>query len=439
MCSIVFGCGGGASSSTSSSGGSNTSSIPSINTLQWHSAIQSSGAPNLGSAPGDVAAGVAATSDGGVVAVGYSLGSFIGAPNSLQVAAATVHRLDATGKVIWTRNILSGSGDFGVSVVVAPDGTIVMASTRIESSSLTSAILTAFSSAGTQIWQTRYVINGAKTESTKVVLRGSSELLLLGSFTNGTGQNMFLNSVNLQDGSLLSTKSWGDASSLLAPVDISVRTSSGELGVVGQTLTTFPSGTSGATHSFVLDLDASGNQRWVHEFTATSTTPEALSVAFLTNGDLLAGGVISSDSPPIFVSGLGTTTHSHSGLWRLNGADGSIVSTKEFYSGAGDQVSSLTVSGDGSIYLVGSTNAAFNSGFTALQNCFLIKLDQNANPIWVQQFGSGDVVGKTVPYGVAVTAGASAVFTSTTIQAPLGSSQANSTLNTSWLISGWGL
>jgi hypothetical protein len=177
----------------------------------------------------------------------------------------------------------------------------------------------------------------------------------------------------------------------------------------------------------------------VHEFTATSTTPEALSVAFLTNGDLLAGGVISSDSPPIFVSGLGTTTHSHSGLWRLNGADGSIVSTKEFYSGAGDQVSSLTVSGDGSIYLVGSTNAAFNSGFTALQNCFLIKLDQNANPIWVQQFGSGDVVGKTVPYGVAVTAGASAVFTSTTIQAPLGSSQANSTLNTSWLISGWGL
>jgi hypothetical protein len=126
-------------------------------------------------------------------------------------------------------------------------------------------------------------------------------------------------------------------------------------------------------------------------------------------------------------------------LWRLNGADGSIVSTKEFYSGAGDQVSSLTVSGDGSIYLVGSTNAAFNSGFTALQNCFLIKLDQNANPIWVQQFGSGDVVGKTVPYGVAVTAGASAVFTSTTIQAPLGSSQANSTLNTSWLISGWGL
>lgn len=401
----------------------------------WNATLQSSGALNIGSTPGDAVTALAAAADGGVVAFGYSLGSFPGAPNPLQTAAAVIHKINTDGQLEWTRNVTSVTGDFGISGAVAPDGTVIIASARTESSTTTVCVVTAFTSLGARLWQTRLPLTGARALPVRLQVRGTSEVLILGTRSSGSGQDMFLTNLALQDGSQQASRTWGDATSFLSPTDFAVNANSGALSILGQSATPFPSGAQSGTHTFIVTVNAMGGQTWLNERLPGNALATALGI--LPSGEPVLGGAISSDTPPLFIAGLGTTMHVHSALWKLSASDGSATIMKEFTSGAGDQVSSLAVARNGSVFAVGSTFGAFNPQFAAAQNRYLLKLDSTLNAVSVRQFGSGEVIGKAVPFGPCAAAGDSVIFTATTIQVPLGSSTSSPSANTSWLISKW--
>lgn len=125
----------------------------------------------------------------------------------------------------------------------------------------------------------------------------------------------------------------------------------------------------------------SGERVWLSEMETGTTYVHALAIG--ADGAIYVAGRIGGAFP-------GETSNGQSDAFvRRYDAEGELVWTKQFGTSAGDEVDAIAVATDGSIYVAGSTQGAFQDQTHAgSEDAYFGKLSSEGELLWVQQFGS---------------------------------------------------
>jgi hypothetical protein len=257
----------------------------------------------------------------------------------------------------------------------------------------TQAFILKFAPDGTQLWVRQFVINNLTTQVDASAVDSSGTLYISGLLQTTSGpnsQNIFVAAVDPSSGSLLWSQVYGNNS--MQNVRSLAIDGAGGLYLSGITSGTFPGNTTNLALAFVAKVKASdGSLQWTQLFSSSQATDNLMpeSIAIAPDGDLVVGGALSSG---FIIVGQYASSDAKLFLCKLSTATGSMRWQQTYSSGSGDQISSVQVTSNGSIYATGVTNGTFNSAYTAhTQNLFLLKLDSTGKAVWVQQFGTGDI------------------------------------------------
>jgi len=162
---------------------------------------------------------------------------------------------------------------------------------------------------------------------------------------------------------------------------------------------------AGDVDAFVRSFDRDGQHQWTAQF-GTAGSDVCLDVAGDGDGNWVAVG---------FTAGsLDGQTH-EGGLdayVRKLSAQGAVVWTHQFGTGAADLAYGVAIDANGDILVVGTTYGALD-GQTQVgaSDAFLRRLDAGGNVLWTRQFGSADA---DEAWGVAIDAAGHAVVAGTT-------------------------
>ncbi|OGT27859.1 MAG: hypothetical protein A2Z17_01365, partial [Gammaproteobacteria bacterium RBG_16_66_13] len=290
----------------------------------------------------DRATGVSVDASGIYVA-GFTDGTLPG-QTSAGGRDAFVHKYDAAGNEVWTRQFGTASEDFAFGVSVDASGVFVAGATSGTFPGQTStggrdAFVRKYDAAGNEVW-TRQFGTG-----------GFDEVLGISVSTSGVF-------------------------------------------VAGETEGTLPGQTSaGDVDAFVRKYDAAGNEVWTRQF-GTASSEAAYGVAVDASGVYVAGGIgtFSPSSPP---------PPPPDPFVRKYDAAGNEVWTRQFGTGGFDIAKGISVDASG-VYVAGWTSGTFPGQSNAGDNDpFVRKYDAAGNEVWTRQFGTG---GNDHGNGVAVDA-----------------------------------
>ena len=399
---LLQGCGGGNATSTPVNP---APSIASANTQKW---MMQFGTGTVYTPPqsslqfaGDHMAALVAAPNGGVYAAGYTIGAFptfIANPN--HIMQPYVAHFDNDGNQTWLRQVSTSdhtvvraaSAD-SAGNLYASGGTLGAFAGYSNDSHSIQAFLLKFASDGTQLWARQFAINNLQTQIYASVIDASGTLFISGLLQPTSGQNfqnIFVAAVDPSNGSLLWSQVYGNNS--IQNIGSLTVDGSGGLYLSGDTSGTFPGNATDLALAFVAKLKASdGSIQWTQLFSEIQTQAYIAtdSIAVAPDGDLVVGGALSSG---FIIVGQYASVDAKLFLCKLSSATGDLLWQQTYSSGSGDQISSVQVLKNGSIYAAGVTNGTFNPAFTAhMQNLFLLKTDSSGRAVWVEQFGTGDI------------------------------------------------
>lgn len=371
-------------------------------------------APNTSQYPGDLMSAIAATPDGGVYAAGYTLGSFPGFPtNPNHVAEPYLARFNSTGQQIWIQQFSTGSGDFIDEAVVDPSGNVFLSGSTLgafpgfsNASGMAQALIVKLDPNGNRLWLKQFTVEGNITEITTAALGPSGQLFVAGVLVPNSSthyQNLFLAAVDGSTGAVLWQKTFG-ASASNTVNSVAVDTN-GAVYFTGITSGPFPGSASQDFQPFVAKLATNdGHQLWVQPLSSLQSSAKLLlsSIAISPDGNVIVGGAESSD---YLLVGQYAATNAKALVLKLAATSGDVIWQQTYKSGEGDQISSLRVLSNSTIYAAGSTNGVFSTQFSQpSQNLFLLKLNSLGEAQWVQQFGTGPILNvSTIQFGVHIT------------------------------------
>ena len=344
---------------------------------------------------------VAAPGDGAYVA-GFTIGAFPTFPaNPNHIAQPYVARFASGGTQTWLQQIATSDHTWVGSAAADNAGNLYASGATMgafpgytNDSRSTQAFILKFAPDGTQIWVTQFTIDNLQTQIDASAVDASGILYVSGLLQPASGpnsQNIFVAAVDPSSGSLLWSQVYGSNS--MQNVQSIAVDAAGGLYLSGVTSGTFPGNSTNLALAFVAKLKASdGSLEWTQMFSSIQATAYISldSIAITPEGDLVAGGALSSG---FIVVGQYASPDAKLFLCKLSSATGNVLWQQTYSTGSGDQISSVQVLSNGNIYATGVTNGSFNSAFAAhTQNLFLLKLDSSGKAVWIQQFGTGEIM-----------------------------------------------
>jgi hypothetical protein len=185
----------------------------------------------IGGTSADFPSAIAATSDGGYIAVGYTL-SF-----GVTTQSTYVVKLDASGGVTWSKTyyVASGNTDMGFDIIPTADGGYAVAGSTYNGSGteLQDGMVLKLTSTGVVSWCKTYGFTGSDALST--IIQTTDGGYFLGGFEPGSANNAQI--VKLSSAGALSwNRSIGGASALEEASEV-IATSDGGYMMVGNTVT----------------------------------------------------------------------------------------------------------------------------------------------------------------------------------------------------------
>lgn len=160
---------------------------------------------------------------------------------------------------------------------------------------------------------------------------------------------------------------------------------------------------TGASNSFILKLDASGNFVFVKQFTATSVN--AVEDFIIANdGTMLLGGYFSSTTdfdPDAGVFNLGVSSFSQDAFFCKLSAQGALLWVQKIGGANSDKINALDTDSEGNILITGTFRNAvdFDPGpgsflmqtsSSTLDDIFIAKYSATGDFIWARQIGNED-------------------------------------------------
>lgn len=319
----------------------------------------------FGSTEYDTANSVSVDKGGNVYVVGYAGGTLSGQTSSGN-RDAYVRKYDGAGQELWTRQFGGKLNDFARSVIVDGDGNVYVAGETEGALSGQSGagglegFVRKFDSLGGVLW-TRQFGSDKDDSASSMALDRTGNVYVAG-YTDGTlsGQT----SAGLRDayvrkydgaGQELWTRQFG---SNKPDSEGFVNTDgSGNVYVVGDTWGALPGQTNigQASDAYVRKYDSAGKHVWSRQFGVTNGKTSARSLSVDGGGSIYVTG----DVEGTFLDQMGAG--GRDGFLRKYDDTGNELWTRQFGSNDYDFVPSVSMDGNGSMYLAGSTRGAFSN------------------------------------------------------------------------------
>lgn len=138
---------------------------------------------------------------------------------------------------------------------------------------------------------------------------------------------------------------------------------------------------------FLAKYDRNGNQKWARRF-GTGEEDGAAGVAVSGNGDVYVGGSTCGDFPGASVDPTAVGCDVFLAKYDRNGNQRWV---RQFGTTGSDWAYGMTASTSGDVYLTGLTDGLFPGRASAGGfDAFVTKYDKNGNQKWVRQFGTAD-------------------------------------------------
>lgn len=353
--------------------------------------------------------------NGNVYMVGSATGDF-GSQLNQGTQDAYLSKYDSAGNLQWTRLLGSAGTASGYSLAVNPNGGVVVAgsttadvATNAVANGNTDSFVASYGSDGTQTW-VKQVQTLNQNQANAVSVDASGNVYIAGNVTGivGAGQT----AVGGQDayvakydskGTLVSQQQFGTSAS--DTVSATAVNATGDL--------------------FVASVE--NGEGFVTKYTGGDMTQPAawrVDVGALQAGGSLSGLAVTSDGQ-VYLSGStdngalnATVANASSGgrdafVMKLTDSGTSASANYVSYVGTAgkDTGGSLTTSGDGHVYLVGTTAGTFagNTRSTAgTNNAFVAALSATGSVDWVRQYGGTS--GQSSGQGIAIDTQGSSVL-----------------------------
>jgi hypothetical protein len=347
-----------------------------------------------------------------VFVAGDTLGAFPGFANAAHIAQIYVTSYGPNGKQSWLQQVTSGSGDHANDLLTDAAGDVVVCGSTLGAypgfsnpTGTREALILKLSGTGTLIWAQQFAV-GADAVGIEAAALSSTGVLVVGGEAVPSGssqyQNVFFAGIDMGTGQVLWRHELGTRATDL--ITAATADSTGGIYFSGTSSGGFPGSSMQNVVPFVAKISApDGAVAWAHNFTADSYHRLLASIAQSPDGTIVIGGARSNDS---LIVGQAAAPGASAMLMKLSQSTGATIWEQTYSTGNGDQISSVSVLGDGTIYAAGSTNGTFSTSFSQpLQDLFLLKLTSAGYPVWVQQFGNGSIVNVTgLRFGLQVAA-----------------------------------
>lgn len=340
----------------------------------------------IGTPQVDQSGGVAVDGAGNAYITGLTNGSLDGTNAGNFDAFLT--RIDASGNVLWTRQIGTVSFDGSTSIAVDGAGNSYITGRTNGNLGGTSeggsdAFLMKFDTSGNQVWA-RQVGTAESDRGWAVAVDGSGNVYISGDtkgsfdgFGNQGEKDAFLVKFDTS-GNKLWTRQIGteytDTSDAVA-VD-----NAGNVYISGITKGDLGGTNAGSFDAFLAKFDSSGNQVWMRQFGTTANE---------------GGQAVSVDvSGNIYVSGDtggslgGPNAGSGDAFLAKYDASGSQVWIRQIGTAGDERIFAVSVDGAGNAFISGFTEGDLGGANKGSLDAFLSKFDASGNLLWTEQFGT---------------------------------------------------
>jgi hypothetical protein len=303
-----------------------------------------------GTAGEDTAEGVAVDSAGNVYVAGWTQGNLGGtSAGSMDIY---LRKLDASGAVLWTRQVGNSSFEVAHGVAVDSAGNVLVlgfTNGTLGAASVggTDLVVLKYTPAGSLLW-TQQLGTAVGDSDVEVAVGPLDAIYALGHTTGaieGTSAgstDVFVRKLNA-DGSTAWTQQWGSAGNDY-PTSLDVD-ASGNVYIAGSTAGALNGPNAGKDDAFLTRLDPAGNVAWSRQWGTASNEVAMVSV---------------SPAGAIQVGGSCVGAGANSGDWdlylRTFLSDGSVVKTLQWGSVGGDVAHAITTDSAGLVYLGGTTS-----------------------------------------------------------------------------------
>ena len=315
-----------------------------------------------------------ATDGGGNVYVAGSTGGDLGGGLGISTDAY-LRKYDASGSLLWTRQVDSGEADSGTGVAIDENGNAylsgaVLGSLDIPNAGAADAFVAKFSPTGAKLWvrQQGSAGNDASLGITTdrmggVYVAGQTDGVL-GSASFGS-RDMYISKYG-EDGTRLWTRQFGTSA-----YDVAQATSADSLGnvfIAGYT----EAGSIGMYDGIVAKYDTNGNLMWSKQI-GTGSFDEIFGVSTDGLGNAYVAGTTQDD----IQNGVATVSAADLFVSKLD-ANGNVIWTKQLFTPSVEFTRSVSTNGQGSIYISGETFGNFGGPSAGMDDAFLVKLTDPA-------------------------------------------------------------
>ncbi len=320
----------------------------------------------IGGERDDRAAAIAATSDGGYVLAGHT--------NSFGSGGYDVYlvKINADGEVLWTQTYGGDQSDYAYSVAETADGGFILGGITYSSGAgRFDFYLLKTDADGELTWEKTF--GGPDDDQVRKVLQTADGGYLMAGYSNsfGAGWSDIYVVKTDTDGNELWNQTFGGADHDRAHNAIEL--ADGSLIIAGYTIS-FATGQDLSADTWLIKLDAEGNELWNNTMGTTDTDYPYDLKATDDGGFIVAGyhvnyGITQRDVYLTRVDAEGND------LW-FHGYSGADTETT-------DRSASVYVAPDGNYLVAGHTLATGAGGSDA----WLLKIDTQGEVIWSQTFG----------------------------------------------------
>jgi hypothetical protein len=313
-----------------------------------------------------------------------------------------VQKYDASGNVIWTRQVGTSSVDVALAVSVDAAGVHLAGRTDGDLdgagsgtfAGVSDAFVQTYDTNGTLLWTREFgspafdQALGIVGDGSAVFVAGQVDGALPGETSEGGGNT----DAFVQKYDAGGNVSWTQRFGTLGPeADLARAVAMDEdrnVYVAGDTRGTLPGQTSvGLNDAFLRKYDRDGNLLWTRQF-GSVLTDFGLAVAVDADRQrvYVAGR---SDTAQLGQSFAGGQSDAYVRAFDLNGND---VWTRQFGTNDFDNLSAVTVDERGAVYVAGQTNGTLlgQPPVGGVNDAFIRKYDSDGNEVWTRQFGSAN-------------------------------------------------
>lgn len=357
--------------------------IITVKQKQWYS-------PQGGTNGTDHIAAVAKTADGNLIFAGSTSSNGPEMPGGTgQPSDYWLLKTDINGKMLWQKAFGTGLMEYALGVATGTDGSYVMAGYTDDNASVGTIWLVKTDANGNKLWDKTFNGNGWEranaimaTSDNGYLITGTTGGSTTGDFSGSSGKEMFLLKIDAA-GNKQWIKYYGGGHEVAYAMAASP---DGGYVLAGYTMSNSGDVTGNPTigmYAWIVKTNASGDLVWqrliphLNLTTARAITPSG------DGGYIVAGFVVKPE-----LSDNGMSNDEDLLVVKLN-SDGSIAWQKQYGGTHQDRANAITPTQGGFICtgITWSNNSGDVSGFSGIQDMWVLKIDNSGNKVWQKTIG----------------------------------------------------